>query len=146
MDKKNKYKVSVFCEAEQFCSYVNRTAQAARAALFFEKARVGTAVSIFLITDSSMRKLNKETRNKDNVTNILSFESPDRFPHPETKRGIFEIGQIYLAPRFIEKKEEDVAFLTIHGTLHLLGYVHRRKNDRMIMEKEEEKIFSLNFE
>ncbi len=87
-------------------------------------------IDVFLIGPHAMRSLNKKYRKKDKTTNVLSFVSPPGFPSDA-------LGEVYLDPRYIEQKGEDLVFMLVHGVLHILGYDHERKNDRMVMEKRE---------
>ncbi|HOB89714.1 MAG TPA: rRNA maturation RNase YbeY [Candidatus Colwellbacteria bacterium] len=96
--------------------------------------RPDTSVSVYLISDSLMRELNFKYRRKDKPTTVLSFIEP-QIPHPETDKKV--LGEIYLAPRYIEKNKEDIDRLLIHGLLHLLGYDHTRKDDKIKMENKE---------
>lgn len=97
------------------------------------------AISVFLIRDASMRRLNRVFRGKDRPTTVLSFEAGEGFPHPEAFggnrfRGVY-LGEVYLAPRHITRKRETVSRMAVHGCLHLLGYTHKKNDDRMEMEK-----------
>lgn len=92
-------------------------------------------VDIFLVDGETMRKLNKKYRKKNKTTNVLSFAAPLNFP-------IDVLGEIYLDPKYIEKKGEDMAFMMLHGVLHILGYDHERNSDRIRMERKEEIILS----
>ncbi len=104
------------------------------------------AVEIFLVGNKEMRFLNKTLRKKDKPTNILSFSEPKNFPHPELKnKKTRYLGAIYLNISYIKKEAKDTLVdtnflmveLLIHGMLHLFGFVHKRKNDRIKMEKKE---------
>src|SRR3989344_8631561 len=44
-------------------------------------------LDVYFIRNKEMRFLNKNYRGKDKATNILSFNEPKAFPHPEIKRG-----------------------------------------------------------
>ncbi|HOF50149.1 MAG TPA: rRNA maturation RNase YbeY [Candidatus Colwellbacteria bacterium] len=96
--------------------------------------RPDSSVSVYLLPDSLMRKLNFKYRRKDKPTTVLSFVEP-KVPHPETDRKV--LGEIYLAPRYIYKNKGDIDRLLLHGLLHLLGYDHARKNDKIRMENKE---------
>ncbi|MAZ67186.1 rRNA maturation RNase YbeY [bacterium] len=86
-------------------------------------------LSLVLIGDTLGKRLNKEHKNKNAPTNVLSF--------PLAKSE----GEIFLnvrraqrdARKFGHTPHEHVAFLFIHGCLHLKGFAHSRK-----MEEEEE--------
>lgn len=101
------------------------------------------AVEIYLAGDRLMKKLNKEYRGKDKAANVLSFVEPESFPHPETKKKF--LGEIYLnvANRTNRTDKTDMNFLLIHALLHLLGYTHKKKSDRIKMEKKENHVYHL---
>lgn len=100
--------------------------------------RPDAAANIYIIPDSLMRKLNFKYRRKDKPTTVLSFSDP-KIPHPETKMKF--LGDIYLAPRYIKKSGGDIKELLIHGLLHLVGYDHEKKDDKIRMEKKEQELF-----
>lgn len=85
---------------------------------------------IYLVNSRRMRRLNKQFMKKDRPTNVLSFEKPKGFP------GL-KLGEVYLDPVYIKKAKEDFSLMLVHGTLHLLGYDHKKKGDRIKMEKKE---------
>lgn len=110
----------------------------------------------FLDVDE-MKSLNCEARGVDMVTDVLSFPSQDislpfRYEdylldiNPETKGVI--LGEIYIcfekaiqqAKDYNHSISREISFLTIHGTLHLLGYDHQNDIDREEMEKVQENI------
>jgi rRNA maturation RNase YbeY len=71
--------------------------------------------------------------------NVLALPVPKDFPRPDIK-GKF-LGEIYLNPEYIEHEGEDIFFMALHGFLHLLGYDHKKKSDRIIMESKEKELF-----
>lgn len=95
---------------------------------------------IYLVADGVMRRLNRSFRRKDEPTNVLSFKKPVGFPHPENR--LQHLGEIYLAPNHIRRRQEDIRHLAVHGLLHLLGYTHKRKSDKMKMERLERKLLT----
>lgn len=131
--------VTVTCESDAFIRDGRKIARALDAALFFEKKK-NFSCAVHLVLNSSMRRINLKTRGKDFATNVLSFEASHSFPHPESPKNSAWHGEIFLAPRVITAKNEDVVFLAIHGLLHLLGYTHEKKSARMVMEAREREI------
>ncbi len=92
-------------------------------------------VELFLISEKRMKMLNNRFRGKNKSTNVLSFPKPKNFP------GI-KLGEAYLDPVYIQKHKEDLALMLVHGVLHILGYDHEKKNDRIKMEKKERMLLS----
>lgn len=94
--------------------------------------------SVILIDDEKMHELNKEYRNIDRTTDVLSFALED---NATIDTPIRELGDIFISiPKMIEQAKEynhsekrELSFLSVHGLLHLLGYDHTRS-------EEEEKI------
>jgi probable rRNA maturation factor len=100
----------------------------------------GTEIAIVLADDSAIRLLNRDWRDVDAATNVLSFPCADT-------RGR-HLGDIVLAFETIarearaEKKPfaHHLAHLAVHGFLHLIGYDHERDGDAEAMEQTERKI------
>ncbi|BBB92792.1 MAG TPA: rRNA maturation RNase YbeY [Methylomusa anaerophila] len=119
-----------------------------------EKAEVG----LIFADDEYIRKLNFEYRDKDCSTDVLSFALNDHIDH-DTEPEILGnppgmeilLGDIVIsletaarqAEEFGHSMERELAYLTIHGMLHLLGYDHEDEAERADMRKEEEHVLSL---
>lgn len=121
----------------------------------FDIPRDDVSVEIELISPEEMRELNKESRGIDAVTDVLSFPNLEvEFPFdaeayeddidPET--GAIVLGEIYICrERAAEQAVEyghslarELAFLSVHGMLHLVGYDHITDEERARMEKEQD--------
>lgn len=97
-------------------------------------------ISVLLANDDLMHVLNREYRNKDNPTNVLTFASLDSedFFIGDT----VGLGDVALSYQTIDReaREEGRFFrdhlmhLVVHGTLHLLGYNHKQEGEAIIME------------
>ena len=72
--------------------------------------------------------------------NVLAFPAPHFFSRPDIKQK--NLGEIYLNPDYIKKNSESLAYMLVHGFLHLLGYDHKKKSDRLIMEHKEARLLS----
>ena len=104
--------------------------------------REGT-ISISFVGKKRIRDINRDFRGKDKATNVISFPFMDSLPKEKI------IGDIIICPSVASKEARKygnnfvdyVAFLLIHGFLHLLGYDHIKEKDRLIMERKEEEIF-----
>ena len=97
-------------------------------------------ISIVLANDDLMHVLNREYREKDNPTNVLSFASIDSeefFIHDTVALGDVMLGFQTIKRESVEQEKflkDHILHLAVHGTLHLLGYDHRHESDAIIME------------
>lgn len=89
--------------------------------------RLNGYLEIFLVGDKQMKK------------NILSYVATGDFPRPDIKQKA--LGEIHLNPSFIRKNKENLLFMLLHGVLHIAGYDHKKKSDRIKMEKKENILF-----
>ena len=92
-------------------------------------------IEAYLINSRRMQDLNKRFRGKNKSTNVLSFAAPKNFPGNK-------LGEVYLDPLYIEKHGEDLDLMLVHGVLHILGYDHEKKGDRIKMERREAMLLS----
>ncbi len=102
-------------------------------------------VSMKLSDDREVRELNASYRAKDKPTNVLSFPLIHRdllSSLANTDDGEILLGDLILAfgtcrTEAVEKAislDDHVSHLTVHGTLHLLGYDHEEEADALVME------------
>ena len=102
--------------------------------------------NIIFVDNKTIRKINKEYRNIDKETDVISFALEDN-KDIELDVGRL-LGDIYISIDKIESQakeyghseKREMAFLTIHGLLHLLGYDHQTREEEEIMFKEQELI------
>lgn len=125
-------------------------------------------VSITIVTNEEIKRINKTYRNIDKITDVLSFpaiekEDIDQFIKENTKekneiKKEKEIklekeeffGDIVISlEKVVMQSEEyghslirEISYLLIHSFMHLLGYDHIEKEDEIIMRKEEEKVLN----
>ncbi len=124
-------KVSVISLDKKFKKFERKIKNTALKILkILKKANV--SVEIYLINSQKMRFLNEKFRGKDKTTTVLSFEEPRNFILPPSKHK--KIGEIYLNSQIFNSQ---ITQLLVHGLLHLLGYNHQKKSDRIRMEKRE---------
>ncbi len=89
-------------------------------------------ISIVLTNDQDIHALNREYRNKDKATNVLSFPQEDDLSLVKNEKHCVLLGDIVLSLETIQKEADEqkisfkdqVAHLFVHGFLHLLGYTH----------------------
>lgn len=117
-----------------------------------------TEVSVVLADDNYIHQLNRQYRNKDMPTDVLSFAMNDQCAG-EQEPAIADtpddieilLGDIVIsletmarqAEEFGHSLERELAYLTVHGMLHLLGYDHEVEEEKTEMRQEEEYVLSL---
>lgn len=117
------------------------------------------SVSINFVSDEEIQRLNREFRNIDKVTDVLSFPNLNKTPNEKLKKfrklADFDTNLLFLGDIVISKKvakkqareyehslKREVCFLALHGFLHLLGFDHIKEEDEKIMTKLQSKILS----
>jgi len=99
------------------------------------------AVSVLITDDEYIRELNRQYRDKDAPTDVLSFPLYDEDGELDEE----ELGDIVIsleraalqAEEYGHTLEREVAFLTAHSMLHLIGYDHEDSEDEMFSKQEE---------
>jgi len=104
--------------------------------------------NIIIVDEITIKEINKLYRNKDSVTDVISFalEDDDSF----VKIDYRILGDIYICLDKARNQSieyghsflRELSFLTIHGLLHLLGYDHIEKADEEIMFNLQEMILN----
>ena len=115
----------------------------------------GVILSVSFIGDKKMYALNQQYRQQNKTTNVLAFKTTPEYPKiPESLRivrkirvdpgirGQRDLGDIFIS--YAEARREakqygwtmryEIARLTLHGFLHLLGYNHVKRGDAKAME------------
>ena len=130
------------------------------AALDYEKCPYEAEVSLTLTDNKGIHEINREFRNIDRPTDVLSFpmveyETPGEFDFLENEYDCFnpETGELMLGDIVIslDKVEEqaanyghsvtrEYAFLIAHSMLHLMGYDHMKEDEKNIMRQKEENV------
>ena len=100
-------------------------------------------LSLIIVGKAKIRNINKNYRNIDRVTDVISFAQIDSDDYDylcdEVNLGdiFINVDRVYLqAKKYKHSIKREFIFLFIHGLLHLLGYDHMEKED-------EEKMFML---
>lgn len=94
----------------------------------------GGTVSLAVIDDARMQELNATYRNMDKTTDVLSFHYYDDFSdcQPDDVAGEIVFSETKLpaqAAEFGHSVEEEFYRLTVHGTIHILGFDHETDED-----------------
>lgn len=150
-------------ETEVPSGFLSLMQQAADAAVKAEGIQDKTAVHILLCDDEMIRGYNRDWRNIDRSTDVLSFPL---ISYPEGKtagacqKRLLEayddeinscmLGDLIISvPHALAQAEEyghsperEFAYLTVHGICHLMGYDHIEEADRACMRAKEEEILA----
>lgn len=133
-----------------------------RGALASADLRDAVEVGLLLTGDDRVRRLNRDYRGEDRTTDVLAFaleESEVAFPRPSDalptlgqvpSDALRALGQVVVSyPQAVRQAaeyghtvEREVAFLVVHGLLHLLGFDHQRPDDEARMLSKQEAIMT----
>ena len=105
-----------------------------------------TEICVALVSDTSMRRLNRTYRNKDRTTDVLAFA------YREVKSDVAPLlGDVVISIPAARRQakagshslDEEVLRLLIHGVLHLVGYDHERSRQQARrMQRKETELFA----
>ena len=104
-------------------------------------------VSVSFVSPEEIRQLNKDFRQKDSVTDVLSFpqyEDPDQIPEGES----IALGDVVIceerameqAAEFGHSMDREILYLFVHSIFHLLGYDHVAAGEKKRMREAEETV------
>ena len=130
--------------------------------LLLEGCPYEAEVSVLITDDPGIREINSSERGLDTATDVLSFpmafyEIPGDFSRLEEDPDVFDpdsgayiLGDIVLsadriraqADLYGHSEKRELAFLTAHSMLHLMGYDHMNDPEREVMERKQEAILS----
>ena len=108
--------------------------------LFNQEFECEKEVSVIFVNSEEIHEMNKQYRNIDRPTDVLSFEEyEDDY-----------LGEIFIceekvyeqAISYDHSNEREFAFLLTHGLLHLLGYDHIEKEDEVIMFQKQDELLN----
>lgn len=132
------------------------------AALDYAACPYEAEVNLLLTMNDEIRQMNREFRETDRATDVLSFpmvdyaeagnfqflEEDDSYFHPES--GELMLGDIVIskekvitqAEEYGHSVEREYAFLIAHSMLHLFGYDHMEEQERLEMESKQKDILN----
>ena len=139
--------IGIFNETKEEVKELETIEKLVNYALECEKVK-NAECNIILVDNQRIHEINKEYRNIDRPTDVISFalEDVDDF----TYRDFRLLGDIYISlPKAKEQAEiyghsflRELSFLAVHGILHLLGYDHIKKEEEKIMFQRQEEILN----
>lgn len=145
---------------EESASIIEKTVNTA---LDYEDCPYECTVNVLFTDDDSIHEINLEQRNIDRSTDVLSFpmvdyESPACFDGFDERYDLFDpetgelmLGDIVISIDHVKKQaleyghsnKRELAFLTAHSMLHLMGYDHMDDAEREIMEERQREILKI---
>lgn len=124
--------------------------------LKLEGFEISSEISVLLVDNEKIREMNKEYRQVDAPTDVLSFPMVDMVEGKmESDTGDYDLdeellllGDIVISLEMAEKQageyghsfERELAFLLTHGVFHLLGYDHESEEEERIMLGKQEAV------
>lgn len=105
------------------------------------KLNDNACVSVIFVKDDAIHEINREYRQIDRPTDVISFALKDSEDAYEMMEGEEELGDIFISIDAIVKQageyghslRRECCFLFTHGLLHLLGYDHMNEKDEQAM-------------
>jgi probable rRNA maturation factor len=132
IDNQDKEKLD-FKHLEAVCRYISRK---------FDPDNK-KAVNIIFTDDGTMREMNREFRNIDRTTDVLSFSYLEDSIAQKQAGSQDIIGEVYISPAAARKNSSqqegqwsfklEIILLIIHGILHIFGYDHEKDEERVRM-------------
>jgi len=142
------YEIALLAEADTGDIDVDALRPLAVRALAEESVEAGSELSVVFVDDGEIRRLNREYRDTDAATDVLSFGQieGEAFARPEDAPR--HLGDVVISVDTARRQaaeygvplQDEVAHLLVHGILHLLGYDHEETEDERMMREREEAI------
>ena len=125
------------------------------------EADVPLAVELVFVDADEIRRLNRETRDADKVTDVLSYPTLDgikgkkiegkNYPFDIDEEGNLLVGSIAICEERAKEQAQDYGhsyerelhYLLVHGIMHCLGYDHLTDEDKTEMRAREERVLTL---
>lgn len=139
---------------EEFNNYEEVYLQLLEKAFQYLSLKCDPILSVSIVDNEFIHKMNKEYRGIDRPTDVISFAFLDTESDKSAVLNSFGpvvLGDIYIsidkakeqAQEYGHPLDRELRFLFVHGLLHLLGYDHMKKEDEEIMFPLQEKILAL---
>lgn len=162
MNKKT-IKIDFYCEQES-CSVTPSVRAYMKSAFITAVKRFNipyaATVTVSLVSEETIKEYNRENRNTDRITDVLSFPLQN-FTEGETdynavsdgefdEDGNLMLGDVVICMSVAKKQaeeyghstEREAVYLFVHSILHLLGFDHENDDEKRRMRSEEENIMN----
>lgn len=122
----------------------------------FVETDVALGVELIFVPEEEIRRLNRETRAVDKVTDVLSYPTLDDikgqpiygadYPYDVDENGVLLLGSIVICQQRAKEQaneyghsyERELHYLLVHGIMHCLGYDHMTDDEKAEMREKEE--------
>ena len=146
----------ILCEGEEFPQERVRALEEAMQG--FVETDIPLAIEFVFVDGEEIRRLNRELRDTDKVTDVLSFPAlddikgqaicGDDYPYEIDEEGNLLIGSVAVccdrakeqAEEYGHSYERELHYLLVHGIMHCLGYDHVTDEDKAEMREKEEQV------
>ena len=137
--------IEVINETEETIDELKIISKLLEYAVDFEKLN-NVTFNVIIVHNDEIHKLNREYRHIDRETDVITFALEDEEMMNFSDERI--LGDIYISVDKARSQAEEyghsflreLAFLTVHGFYHLLGYDHMTKEDEKIMFERQERV------
>ena len=137
-----------FAEGEVSFSVEDTVEKVANAVLEMEGCPYEVQLNVLLTDNDGIHAYNKEYRNIDRETDVLSFPNldfaaPGDFDIPEDGDIIISVDRVReQAESYGHSRKREFAFLVAHSMLHLCGYDHMEPEEAEVMEAKQEQVLA----
>lgn len=97
-------------------------------------------VSVSFVGDEEIHELNRDYRGIDRTTDVLSFPMDDEFTNMLGDIVININKVIEQAKEYGHSEKREISYLTVHSTLHLMGFDHEEEEDKKEMRAVEDRV------
>ena len=117
--------------------------------IVFKKLKVKNPIyNIIIVDEEKIREINREYRDKDSVTDVISFAFEEK--DNDIYKDFRLLGEIYICSKRAKEQsieyghsyKRELCYLCVHGMLHLLGYDHIKEEDKKVMRELEESVLN----
>ena len=144
-----------FLDIEENAEYLKLIEKVVRMAFSTEGIdKLNLYINVILTNPENIRKANKEYRNIDKETDVLSFpmfEKKEIEKMLKNGNDVQEVlGDIIISIAKVEEQakeyghsfERELSYMIVHGFYHLMGYDHMEEQEKVIMREKEEKLLN----
>lgn len=97
-------------------------------------------VSVSFVGDNEIHELNRDYRGVDRTTDVLSFPMDDEFTNMLGDIVININKVIEQAKEYGHSEKREISYLTVHSSLHLMGFDHEEEEDKKEMRAVEDRV------